>query len=73
MNPDVLEYRLDCPNTKKEVSPTTCQKCESKRVCEQVQKLGDFRDLEKLKGTILGGGVNQIIDFRKEVMKFIIG
>jgi hypothetical protein len=72
MDPEIIQYRLDCPLDRQEVSPLVCKKCERKTACAEVVKLGASGDMEKWKGTILGGGVNVIVEFRKNVMDFIL-
>lgn len=73
MDSEILEYRLDCPWERKEVGPNICRNCERKSTCESVQSMVASSDMEKWKGTILGGGVDVIVNFRKKVFKFIMG
>ena len=73
MDSEVLEYRLDCPTHSKEVGPDTCKKCDRKTTCGAVQTMAASSDMDKWKGTLLGGGVDVIINFRKKVFTFIMG
>jgi hypothetical protein len=72
MEQEIVSYRLDCPLDNQEVSPLVCKICEKKVSCIEVNKLGNSGDMEKWKGTILGGGVDIIVGFRKKVQDFIL-
>lgn len=73
VDPDVLEYRFDCPEERTQVSPLICKTCKKRMGCIEVQKLLNTSDLERWKGTILGSGVDHIINFRKQVVDFVMG
>lgn len=72
MESDILEYRLKCPLDDQDVSPLVCKRCEKRVSCTEVSKLGNTADIDKWKGTLLGGGVDLIAGFRKDVQKFIM-
>lgn len=72
MESDIIQYRLDCPLDNQEVSPLVCKRCDRRLSCTEVSKLGSTADIDKWKGTILGGGVNLIAEFRKGVQNFIL-
>ena len=72
MDNEVVEYRINCPQKNAEVSPVVCKACSDKLLCKSVQELNTNSDMDKWKGTILGGGVDVIIKFRRKVFNFIL-